>query len=54
MGVYTFRDQITAPEHSPLRGENIFKNVIAHPVDLLVEIYLPSGMKIFIDVATQL
>jgi hypothetical protein len=36
------------------RGERFTKNVIAQQVALLVEICLPSGTKIFIDVATQL
>jgi hypothetical protein len=37
-----------------LGRENILKNVIAQQVELLVEICLPGGTKIFIDVATQL
>jgi hypothetical protein len=44
----------THRQYSPWGQEKIFKNVIAQQVDLLVEICLPGGTQIFIDVATQL
>jgi hypothetical protein len=46
--------RVTRWQPSPLGRENIYKNVIAQQVDVLVEICLPGGTKIFIDVATQL
>lgn len=38
----------------PFGGRKDLKNVIAQQLDLLVEIRLPGGTKIIIDVATQL